>query len=81
MVTGVVKLAVAVFASVPVIDAVAITDIMRIGCAISPNRELYEPRKIGRKGRVEPACIDLARDRPNNRGAAGRPVTGIAIRM
>jgi hypothetical protein len=70
-----------VFAPMPVIDPVAITDVEALLAAIPPDRELDEPRKFLGEGAVELPSIDPFGDQANDIGAAARPVAAWAVRM
>src|SRR5689334_3775000 len=75
------NLTINVAAPLPVIDPIAIANGQATLGAISPDSMLDEPRKHGRKSRVEGTGVDPASGLTNNVGAAAGPVTADAIRM
>ena len=64
-----------------IVDAIAIANVEAVLGAIPPDRNLHEPWKRRRKGRVELASIDVGRDQAENAGAPARPIAPVAIRM
>ena len=64
-----------------IVDAIAIADVQAAFAAISPNRELHEPRKRSRETRIEFAGIDCGSKPLDQIRAAVRPIASNTVSM
>ena len=70
-----------VLAPMPVIEPVAVADVVALLAAIPPDRELHEPGEDLRETTVELPSVELAGNQPDNVGAAAWPVTAGTVGM
>ena len=80
-ITAAKQLAMPVFATGGVVDAIAVANVEAVLGAVSPDCALHEPRKRRGESRIELPSINARGEQTENAGAPSRPVAPLSVRM